>query len=48
MVESMTSPLFEMYIEVCNEALRHTNPTVRKQAEALFKVLYLEFGEGML
>lgn len=31
-----------------NQALRHTNPTVRKQGEALFKLLFIEFGEIML
>jgi hypothetical protein len=31
--------------------LKHSNPQVRKEAEKLFKTLYLEFGsdlEGML
>ena len=37
----MEGYLFIKYTECINEALRHTNPTVRKQGEALFKMLYL-------
>ena len=47
-MESLEVAFFPMYMHCINEALRHTNPTVRKQGEALFKVLYLEFGEVML
>ena len=35
-------------MECINGSLKHTNPVVRKQAEALFKILYLAFGEGIL
>lgn len=28
-----------------NKALRNQNPTVRKQAESVFKILYNDFGE---
>ena len=48
LVEAIDSPLFNKYMECINEALRHTNPTVRKQGEALFKILYIEFGEATL
>ena len=48
LVEAIDSPLFNKYMECINEALRHTNPTVRKQGEALFKILYIEFGEALL
>lgn len=48
MVDSMDSELFIKYMYCINEALRHTNPTVRKQGEALFKLLYLEFGETIV
>jgi len=27
-----------------NQALRHQNPRVRKEAEKVFRTLYLEFG----
>lgn len=27
--------------------MKHQNPTVRKEAESLFKILYAEFGEKM-
>ena len=47
-VDSMEVIFFDKYLHCINEALRHTNPTVRKQGEALFKVLYLEFGEVMI
>lgn len=30
-----------------NASLKHSNPTVRKEGEALFKVLYVEFGEKL-
>ena len=48
LVETTETYLFHKYVECINEALKHTNPTVRKQGEALFKILYLEFGEIML
>ena len=48
LVDTIDSPLFNNYLECINEALRHTNPTVRKQGEALFKILYVEFGESLL
>ena len=48
MVDSIDSELFIKYMYCINEALRHTNPTVRKQGEALFKLLYLEFGEAIV
>lgn len=31
-----------------NIALKHQNPQVRKEGEALFKVLYLDFGESLV
>ena len=48
LVKAMEGYLFLKYMENMNDALRHTNPTVRKQGEALFKTLYMEFGEPML
>ena len=48
MVEQMGGHLYDKYIACINEALRHTNPTVRKQGEALFKILFLQFGEALL
>ena len=48
MVEQMGGHLYDKYIECINEELRHTNPTVRKQGEALFKILFLQFGEALL
>ena len=48
MVENEDSELFTRYSECINEALRHTNPTVRKQGEALFKTLYVDFRDLML
>ena len=47
-VEQEGSYIFNKYMICINDALRHTNPQVRKQAEALFKVLYLEFGENLI
>jgi len=37
--------LFKKYMDCINESLRHTNPTVRKQAESLFKVLHSDVGD---
>jgi len=31
-----------------NLALKHQNPQVRKEGEALFKCLYLDFGESIV
>jgi len=47
-VDTVDGYLFKKYMESVNDSLRHTNPTVRKQGEALFKVLYLQFGDVML
>ena len=47
LVKEKESFLFNKYFECINEALRHTNPTVRRQGEALFKVLYLQFGDSL-
>lgn len=47
LVDQMDTFLFNKYMECVNEALRHTNPIVRKQGEGLFKTLYMDFGEGM-
>ena len=44
----MDSALFAKYCDGINNALRHTNPTVRKQGESLFKLFFLQFGEVML
>ena len=46
-MDAKDSYLFNKFIECINEALRHTNPQVRKQGEALFKVLYLDFGDEL-
>ena len=46
-METKDSYLFNKYFESINESLRHTNPTVRKQGEALFKVLFEDFGEDL-
>ena len=48
LVDQANGYLFGKYTECINEALRHTNPMVRKQGEALFKALYLDLGEVML
>ena len=34
-------------MKVINSSLKHQNPQVRKEAEALFKLLYGEFGEKL-
>jgi hypothetical protein len=31
-----------------NLGLKHQNPQVRKEGEALFKLLYLDFGESLI
>ena len=48
MVEGVDTYLFNKYLECINDSLRHTNPQVRKQAEALFKTLYMTIGEVLL
>lgn len=35
------------FLALINISLRHQNPQVRKEGEALFKTLYLEFGEKL-
>ena len=44
----MDNPLFGKYVIGNNDSLRHNNPTVRKQGEALFKMFYVQFGDVML
>jgi len=47
-VDGKTNPLFAQFLLCINRALRHQNPQVRKEGEALFKLLYLDFGEDLL
>eukprot|EP00347_Sterkiella_histriomuscorum_P001332 403372439 len=39
--------LFNKFISVINASLKHQNPQVRKEGEALFKTLYAEFAEKL-
>jgi hypothetical protein len=39
--------IYARFLVLINASLRHQNPQVRKEGEALFKTLYLEFGEKL-
>jgi hypothetical protein len=39
--------VFTRFLALINASLRHQNPQVRKEGEALFKTLYMEFGEKL-
>ena len=39
--------IFTRFMQVINCSLRHQNPQVRKEGEALFKTLYFEFGDKL-
>lgn len=39
--------LLKQYMTQVNAALKHSNPQVRKEAEKLFKTLYVEFGQEL-
>lgn len=41
------TPIFSKFIAVINNSLKHQNPQVRKESEALFKTLYGEFGDKL-
>jgi hypothetical protein len=45
--EKSGEEFFKQFMLNINLALKHQNPQVRKEGEALYKVLYADYGDGL-